>query len=125
MTKAASRQTVNNANSRKGTVSEASEGGAMEDSGYVTKDHLALILGNALQVYDNEIAERCVEQVNAVIGAAQQGQTTQPPTEAANTSTDALLREIRDLKLEISSFKKEGGGGGGGGRGGGRRDNKW
>ena len=101
-------------------VSGAGKDGAKDDNSYVTKDHLALILGNALQAYDDEIAERCVEQVNAAIGAAKQGQATQPPTEAANTSTDALLREIRDLKMEISSFKKDGGGGGGGGK----RDNK-
>ena len=86
---------------------------------------MAIILGNALQAYDDKTSERCVEQVNAAIGAAWNEQPTQPPTGATNTSTDALLREIRDLKLEISSIKKGGDGEGGGSGGGGKRNNKW
>ena len=115
--KAGGRENINSATARGADASTASA--ALGDGGAITNDRLALILGQAFQAYDEEVSER----INAALETV--------PSSTSNTagkeplSVDALLREIRDLKSELSVMKKDGKGGGSGTPGGGNRCEEW
>ena len=130
--KAAGRANINNAAERQELFQGATSSGR-PSSGAVTEDRLALILGETLQAWDEEQLDRTTEQINAILDAREKKSAPANPikdsTSTSTTlSTDALLREIRDLKSEIAGLKKKskgGGGGSGGGGGGGNGDNRW